>query len=278
MGVCLNLPETPRPFVRLDIESHYAQVTLGVSVVTWVIDRRFDAPGPWTFVLRRHQTVADDQPVEVSTAVDVRSLEDRSPRVGQFEIALAYSVELTDGDGDQYVSQVTPVGSYWGHRDWLMCREITRKELMLLQKRTGTPGWLLKRRWWGDSCPKCVDEVTGSSSDPSCPVCYGTGIRGGYYPAIKCLLALEPTKRMVRLTADQGVVTAVEERARALPYPVVETNDMWVHGPTGKRYQIKEDVETIAQHRGVPLVMRVGLTLSPISSNLYAVPVPNALE
>lgn len=263
------------PFVRLTVEAHFQRLYANAIIVSWVLDRGFAqrAPGPYRFTLRRHQTATDDRPVDVAKAIDVYSLEDRSPRQGQYEEALSYSVVLTDGDGKTYTSQVQPVGSYWSHQDWLVAREIIRKEAMLLRKKAGTKGILLKRRQWGDACTVCTDPTTGQVRDPGCGTCFGTGIEGGYYPGQECWVLMNQTKRAQRLTVDQGLVTANDETVRALAYPVLEVNDIWVHRPTNNRYRIMEDIAAIVRWRGVDLVMNARLDLLPSSSSVYNFPV-----
>lgn len=261
-------------FRRLMVESYVPKITSGAVAVSWVLERDFNAPGPYKFTLRKHRNPADDKPVDVATGTDVYVLEDRSRPVrdSEFDLASSYSVKLEDGDGNTHVSHITTHDDGWNHRDWLLAREIVRKETLLQKKKAGSRGWLLKRRWYGDACPVCTNVVTGEATKPNCATCYGTGITGGYYPPFEYWVLMNPTDRKVRLTPDRGIVSENDETIRGLAYPVLETNDIWVNGQTGDRYRVMEDVAAIARHRGVDLVVSARITLMPTSSVVYDIP------
>lgn len=263
------------PFTRLNVDAYFSRLVQDRIAVSWSLSRTYRAAGPYKFTLYRHRTITDDKPLAVAEAIDVASLQDNSPVSGQFELALSYSVGLQDGEGGQYRSQITPIGTFWNHRDWRLAREIVRKETLLLRKKTGSKGWLLKRRWWGDPCLTCTDTITKSVIDPTCTNCAGTGIIGGYYPPTEYWIAMSPTKRLVKLTADQGLITANSEDARCLAYPVVEPNDVWVQSYTGNRYRIQADIASIARIRGIDLVLNVQLDLLPTSAAVYGFATPD---
>ncbi len=263
------------PFRRLTVDGHYSRIARNVFAVQWVLDRTFIEPGPWTFTLLRFHNPTETESVglEVATAQDAYLLEDRSADPGSFGVNLSYGVRLQDGNGVIYESQRVTTQSYWGKRDWLLAREIVRKDTLLLQKKVGVRGWLLKRRITGDPCPRCVGP-DGAITDPQCPVCYGTGVVGGYYPAYEYWVCMSASKRLVRLTSDKGLIAANTESAWGHAYPTVDPQDIWVNYHTGDRYRVQSEVAETVRHRGIPLRIEMSLNLQPNSSSIYNVPLP----
>ena len=59
---------------------------------------------------------------------------------------------------------------------------IRRKNIILTNPRyNARTFYLLKIRTWGNFCSRCIDSITQKPQDDHCPVCYGTGIEGGYH-------------------------------------------------------------------------------------------------
>lgn len=263
-----------KAFRRLMVEAYVPKMTVGAITVSWVMERDFNSPGPYYFTLRRHANPLDDNPVAVAKGTDVYFLEDRSKldRDPEINLSASYSVELKDGDGNVFVSHVITHDDGWNHKDWLLAREIVRKEVLLQKKKAGTKGWLLKRKWFGDACPTCLNPVTGESTKPHCPTCFGTGITGGYYPAQEYWVLMNATSRMQKLTSDQGMITVNDENVRGLAYPVIEPNDIWVNAQTGDRMRVMENVAAIARHRGVDIVVNAKVSALPNSSVAYDIP------
>lgn len=128
-------------------------------------------------------------------------------------------------------------------KDRLRISELVRQQ-RLKEKAGGVPGWLLKRRT-GDRCPSC------SHGSTQCTVCLGTGVVGGYYPAVPYHLAnYNPT-----LYKDSGLKSVGKFNTKATQTtgvygPVLDPGDVWVNRFTGDRYAISDLVEKT--YRGVP--------------------------
>lgn len=266
--------EPSRPIKRIVVEQHFHVVTKRAVLVAWTMDPAFAEPGPYKFLLQRGRAANDDQWVDVATTVDQPWLLDQSPKLLPHDYSTYYRIIVTDGNGKQYTSQVAHSSSDWGHYDWRNVREILRKEEMLQRKRAGAEGWLLKRRAWGDQCPVCTDVDTGTVRDSHCSTCYGTGVVGGYYAPLPYMTTVDPTQRLKRLTADQGLTVATMLTVRALAWPSPEQNDVWVNAKTNVRYRIAADIVQAAVYRGVPLVLNLHLEELPNTNMVYDVPTP----
>lgn len=261
------------PFKRLNIEVHFHLVAQNAVFISWALNREFRQPGPYVFTLYRSRSSTGDAKKEVASVVDQPFMYDYNPMFGTHEKSVYYAVKLKDGTGAEYWSQWAPVEQYWEHKDWLLAREIIRKETLLMKKRVGVKGFLLKRKTYGDPCMDCTDPNTGSVTNPSCAGCYGTGIEGGYYSPLELWVTMNPSQSLQKLTNDQGVITANVETVRALAYPQADPNDIWVNANTNNRYRVLEDAAAIARHRGIDLIMNIRIEELPSSSPVYNIPV-----
>ncbi len=259
-------------FKRLNVEFHFHVIVSRRALVSWAMQETFRAPGPWTFLLQRGRAVNDTNWVDVAKVTNQPWAWDNNVSVAQMDFATFYRVILTDGSGRKYTSQPVNMQTNWDVYDWSRCKAILAKENLLLKK-AGTPGWLLKRRIWGERCPECTDPNTGAIVKPNCLNCYGTGITGGYYPALHFPVVDNPSKRITRLTQNQGLVTAVPTTVRAQAWAQPDPNDIWVSDGTQTRWRIEGDITKQASWRGVDLVFDVRMTQLPISDISYLIPI-----
>ncbi len=274
-----SFPTREQPvFQRLTVDAHFNLITNRRVLVEWAMYKAFIAgtPGPYKFTLYRGYSANDDGFVPVAETTDQPWLYDNDPVFPQEGMDVFYKVILEDAEGNTYESQAVHATTSWNRYDWTIAREIVRKEWLLLRKRAGTGGWLLKRRLWGDPCPNpdCVDETTGQNFDPNCPECFGTGIAGGFYDPIEYWVLLNPSQRIRKLDANQGLITSTIETVRALAYPAPATNDIWINDNTDQRYLILGDIVAAARHRGINLVLNLRMDEQPKSSSIYRIPQP----
>ena len=262
------------PFKRFDVDTHFSAVTKQAVFVSWAMSPNFSAPSPWTFTLYRGLAPTDDALEPIATIVDVPWIYDTRPITNMLDLTVFYQVVLTDANGVTYPSQVADCKSYWSRYDWSIAKEVTRKELLLLTKKTGTHGYLLKRRYFGTQCPVCIDPVLKTSNQSQCPSCYGTGFVGGYYPAQTCWLTLNATQFSQKLT-ENGLITHTAETARGLAYPSATPNDLWVNTHANTRYFVATDTRAVARLRGIDLVVEFNLNKVAPDHTVYNVPTPS---
>jgi hypothetical protein len=264
------MPE--RVFLRINVDTHFSVLTTQRVTVSWAMEPSFVEPGPWTFTLQRGYAPTEDAWEDIATTVDQPWLYDNRPTVNVVGTSVYYRIKLVDGNGVVYYSQVQTTSAYWTRYDWSLAKEIIRKETLLLRKKTGVRGVLLKRRYFGERCPVCTNPTTGQVESSTCTTCYGTGIVGGYYPPFEYWVTMNATQRMRKLTAEQGVIASTIESVRALAYPVPEGNDVWVNGETNQRYYVTPDIKVIARHRGISLVLDLVLNEVPTDHVIYQFP------
>ncbi len=245
-------------------------------LVSWALNPAFVRPGPYTFKLQRGRAANDDNFVDIAETVDQAWLFDNNPIFDQIDRSTFYRVILTDGTGTVHISQSVSADMTWSRVDWRLMRDIIRKETLVqrMPGGGGTKGYLLKRRTWGDPCADCVDPSTGSILDSHCLICFGTGVVGGYYPPVEFWVILDPTVRLKKIAGDEGLVTATMETARTLAWPAPDADDVWVMAHRNRRFRIDGDIQAIARHRGVDVLLSLHLNELPLENMAFEVPTP----
>lgn len=156
-------------------------------------------------------------------------------------------------------------------RDWLYYREIQRRVCKDFLKGDGREGLLIKRRNWGERCPKCLDYDTGEVTDSKCPVCYGTGIQYGYFDPVPFWTKPDPYERETQNQEGRGMVEPNDRIALALGSPYIEATDVWVDLHADRRYFI-HPVGVVEAVRDQDVVVRLGMNLAEPSNIVYMVP------
>lgn len=264
-----------RVFRRLSVDLHFSPIVTNQILVEWALESSFIEPGPYKFTLYRGETVelGTDDWTAVAEVIDQPWAFDRNPRLPDKGMNIFYKVILEDGLGRTYESQAAAGTSYWGRYDWTLARDIIRKETMLQRKRTGTKGYLFKRRTFGDRCA-CTDPETRQVMDPNCEECFGTGFVGGYYEPFEYWVTMNPTQQLKKLDATQGLITRNLETVRALAYPVPQQKDFWAHADTNQRFIVSSEITALARHRGIDLILQLRLDERSRSEPIYQVPLP----
>jgi len=187
-----------------------------------------------------------------------------------------YRVVAYDGIREYNSRPISTMGVL-NKEDWLIVRDVIRKEYLRLKKYIGTPGYLMKRRNHGIKCPVCLEYDTGEVVNGSCPICYGTGVIGGYYNAV--LYYLDQTGAVSRkdVQSPLGTVDNKSKTVRSVAYPRLDTYDLWVDGNKNKRYLFRQVSEEVAL-KGMPLIYVSRMHELPASSIEYQVPLEQDLS
>ena len=182
-----------------------------------------------------------------------------------------YRVVAYDGIQD-YTSRPAHTLGALNHHTWLLARDVLRKEYLRLKKFIGTFGYLLRRREHGEKCPVCAEFDIEDSGTSQCPICYGTGIVGGYYNAYPYWIDLSGTIDRKDIDEPFGVVDNQVRQGRGVAYPRVRAWDLWVHGSANRRFIIRT-VTTGVELQGVSLVYTpIELRELPPSNIEYSIP------
>jgi len=251
-------------------------MTRGVSRVWWQLERLFRDEGPYVFQLQFGRTGlrdASDWTNIGAPVVDSYFALDPEWRETGYDITSHYRVVLTTPTGT-YVSQAASCYGELTERDWLLAREIIRKE-QLRNRLAAVPGYLIKPLRYGTPCKRCRDQLTEELTDADCPICSGTGFETGYHPPV-AMQCWDLSPQVIQEQVDSNVKGTTRENpyvnARVIGFPALNKYDIWVNGSSDERWTV-DTIQVTAALRGVPLVYQVRMGLLPFNHAVYALEV-----
>lgn len=260
------------PFRRVSVD----HMTRGVSRVWWQLDRLFRDAGPYVFQLQYGRTGlrnATDWQNIGEPVVDAYFAFDPEWRETGYDMTSHYRVVLTTPT-TTYVSQAASCYGELTEKDWLLAREIIRKE-QLRNRYVSVPGYLIKPLRYGTPCKRCRDQLTEEISDADCPVCSGTGFETGFHPPVPVQF-WDLSPQVIQEQVDTNVKGTTRENpyvnARVIGFPALNKYDIWVNGASDERWTI-DTIQVVAAIRGVPVVYQVRMGLLPFSNAAYAIEV-----
>ena len=117
---------------------------------------------------------------------------------------------------------------------WFM--KMNERNLWIL-KNTGMLFDLYTRKYDGERCPRCFDEIRGRAGTPDCAICYGTGYVGGYDPAYQLYVRLKPFQTSMDVTPNQMMIQNAPTGAWTISDTKIMNRDILI-SPTGTMYQV----------------------------------------
>jgi len=252
------------PFKHIDIVPGYAR---GFSY-RWDVAGSFSDPGPWTFHVESGPAV--DGPWErISPAlVNQYSWADTETRVVGKDAVLYFRVSLVTPKGTYASHVMMPYGDL-GRREYLIAREIMRKELLVAKQNNGVPVQLWTVSTYGPKCTHCIDPVSGNVTNSKCPFCFGTGRDPGYHGPYAAWGTFSSAKHTVQSSqSGSGVVAPADFSIRMIGSPQVKKNDVVIDVTQDKRYYV-DLVDVTAELRRVPIVQVLTVHEAPVSDIAY---------
>lgn len=248
----------------------------GDSIVYWGLKRTFCDPGPYRFMLQWAETVKGEwEDVLASPVSDTYWAVDPKPRLFAVQLESFYRVILITAK-NTYVSFAVQATGVWSKRDWLVARDILRRETLVHKKFAGWRGWLLKRKIWGPVCPECGDFDTQETGKGHCKTCFGTGKVGGYWPGYEVYAYQLPNvgPQAHKQQHDQYAMldNEVLPSMRMNAYPHIATYDIFVDQSSGRRFVVRP-VSLLAEIKGIPLIYSAEFRLASFTDIVYNVPI-----
>jgi hypothetical protein len=233
--------------------------------------------GPWESVatgLRDAYNYVDDQfnlPPSATRA-------GREP-VNLFSLSREVYYQLTvtppSGPTGAFQSRATPVEPGLDRRTRLLKRKILHDQAVGYKRLNGIQIAVLKRRRWGDRCPRCYDPVTKESTLEHCPACFGTTFLGGYWAPTYIRGRREAATVETAMTAHGDSDVKMND-FNVLDYPLVEYKDIVVDLARNDRYQVHRAHAT--ELKSVPVHQKITASLLGRNSIEYSIPVdPSAV-
>lgn len=260
------------PFNLVTVSPNFA---LG-HAIQWDIDSGFVESEPYEFV------------VEVSGVPDFTEIQYTLPPTDSFFILddtkfkeatfidIYYRVRLTTGDHNTYYSPVVEFGRILEYRrPYKIASEIVRKEFLRMKRYTGTPGYLLKRKAFGQVRKDSVDPISGVPITDNTSS-FGTSFENGYFKPIKVLFSYEDRK-FTRILNQTGMgVNDVKDVSLRLPgFPTVGTHDIIIDTDEDSRYLVKTATAITYPGTSIDMVQKLEASLIPPTDPVYQILIPN---
>ena len=127
-----------------------------------------------------------------------------------------------------------------------------------LRKGGGQQGFLMKKKIWGDKCPECTGFDLETVINGHCPVCYGTGIVGGYYEGIEFWIKPSTVQSRARTESPIGTMDDYSITAECAAYPWIDADDIWMDAKTGERFLVKA-ISHVSELERKPIILKLQL-------------------
>ena len=245
----------------------------GGTQVSWKLSDSYNPGALSTFTLQFSHSGASDDWDDIVSGVDVCMLTDLTRRLfGSLDMLANYRIKLTDPNNNVSFSPSVQVNGNANRHDFLIGREIFRKELLRLQRYVGKRGWLLKAKRFGTECAACVDQDTKDVTDSNCVICYGTGIVGGYHAGEPFWFELGMQSNHIKIDLDHGPTEHILLDSRAVATPNLDDYDLWIREDTDERYFVRG--VQVQAFLARPIVVVARLYKSPMDNVIYTIPRP----
>lgn len=267
-------------FDRLQVD-HLIQ---GVTRISWELYRHFLDPGPHSFQLQFGETgnpEADDWEDVGGPFEDVSVLQDETRRTYGGKLFMPHYRVLLDTPQGSYASRPVNVFGRLDFQNWLIAREIVRREELRHSKQVSPRGFLLKRKRRGEvPDPEDVSAATtywlgGDIINASNPDNLGTKFEGGYYLPVPFWVDFTVAQNNERVddATTRGSTDDKFRMGRCLAFPYPARDDVWVSADSDERYYFQNTTHAASQ-RNVPIVLQCEMKIAPASDPIYSVPVP----
>jgi hypothetical protein len=121
-------------------------------------------------------------------------------------------------------------------RQFLICKEIIRKNNLIRDKFIGPNCQVYKRKVFGVPCPDCIDVHTGLGTDSKCISCFGLKILGGYHDGLDVYCEVVEGDKNIK-PSEIGMMEPRFATGK-LTYPIVQRGDIIVEKQRNRRWYV----------------------------------------
>lgn len=240
----------------------YWEVTAPGFAPTFLVEEADDEVGPWT-------------PLPIQPGGQ-NFLLDASTKVLTPGVVRWFRVTAKDGSTVLGMSPPMDHRNALSERDYLYYRELLRRWRLQLEKFSGSPGKVLRRRIYGEKCPKCTSQILQQSVSSDCQTCFGTALVGGYLPAVSMFAQWQdgPPNPATIVQAPSGPTKEQKNTILVFPVPDIKSDDVWVDSGTNYRYLVEAvTVPPKSDYRGSAVLYALTIVYQPPKNPIYNIPI-----
>jgi hypothetical protein len=237
----------------------------------WELPRLNTIGKPWRFWVQESETGRDSwRDISPEIINFMRWSEDDREKFSPERKPYFRVRALLGDDSIEMVSNVRDAYADLSKRDFLLVREIYRKENLQMRKAAGTPVTIWMAMQEGEPCTRCLDPITGEVLDSHCKICLGTGVIGAAHGPYDDWATISQTKahEQHEQTGDGMADTRVHQIRMLGSWSGLRRDDLVLDTPSQRLYSIDKQVD-LAEYRRVPLAIQFEAHEVEMGSVLY---------
>lgn len=236
----------------------------------WEVSGGFNDPAPWVFSVQKGPTADGPWGTISPDLVNMIAWRDEGGKhlVGKSN-TLYFRLRLVTSQGTYFSYPVQPYGDL-PRREFLLAREIIRREALRARVLAGVECDVYIRSTFGPKCTFCLDPITGDVRDSHCSKCFGTGRYPAYYGPHRMMMSFSTDAAHTKTNDKDGTHETRTFEALAIGNPVLKKGDVVVDPRQDKRYVIGV-VSIVSEVRRVACLQRVGFEEAPLSDPIYRI-------
>lgn len=240
----------------------YPKYRTGFSFA-WELVHTCAKPMPWKFVIQKSEDRGTTWEDFSSIVTNLFLYESTTKTIGNLEPNLEFRVKFTAADNSiEYSFTKHPYGDL-NKREFLLFKEIFRKELLLMTKSSGTVCDLWKMSPYKELPSDTLDPITGDIINPD------KAFPAMYVGPYKLYAAFNPLPRKKDMDErGDGLAEKNETQAKVLGYPFINNEDVLVDIDRDKRYYVS-DITNVAEMRRIPIIQQMVLNEVPVTEPIY---------
>ena len=269
----MNKAPARSPICAFNIAPSYA----GGFSYCWEVHGGFNDPAPWIFTVQLGETGNGPWHDKSPRLVNVVAWRDQPGKylVGKSN-TLYFRLKLHTPKGVYFSHVMQPYGDL-SRSDFLIAREIMRREILRQRVLAGVECNVYIRSTFGPKCPYCLDPVTGDVRDSHCPKCFGTGRYPAYFGPHRMMMSFSPDVAHHKYGSNDGTHEVRTFEAMAIGNPVIKHGDVIVDVHQDKRYVVGSS-SIVSEIRRIPCLQNLTFNEAPLSDVVYKIGLPDECE
>ena len=171
-------------------------------------------------------------------------------------------------ENEYYSEVIQPYGNL-SKKEFLIAKDIMRREVLHMSQLAGVPEKVLLKANWGPRCKVCVDPITGRSRNSNCPSCVGTGFEKPYHgPYDMWMLFSSDSQHQMAENPNTGTTEQKNFTARAIGSVVLRYHDVVIDSRSNKRYYVN-NAAIISEVRRIPVIQQLQLSEAAVTDPIY---------
>lgn len=241
-------------FGRIDISPSYE----GGFVFSWEMASDFGDSAPWKFTVSESETPNGPWSAVSPVLENTFFFSENKRRVAPKDQTLYFRISLDTPSG-HYESHVESPYCSLPRREFLLAREVMRKEILMQRKMSGVLSSIWYKSIFGPPCPDCGDFVLGDTRNSRCKSCFGTGHVPGYYGPFPAYVSYSPIERDKKMESPDGVSEPYVVSGQAIGALRLKKDDVVCDPVSGSMFFVGV-VRNLVEFRRYPVIQSFALS------------------